>query len=297
MTVTVNLIGARGGQGTSTTAAALGLLATRRGHRTELITDTPDTMCALLGLPAAAGVADAVEIVPGFTLHSEPSGSAGLVITDTGTAASAHDAVELVQLAVLRGPCYLSLRATVDLARRGVDGVVIVREPGRSLTKQDVATVTGVGVGAETQASPAVARAIDAGVFPASIGRLAEFAALDRWLDTLPVAVATSPATASTAPLTVRQSPVRFDRSRSDTDLPLPLSGSSRGRDEVAMGVVGSDARGVQAGAPSTDQRVVQLARSSPIPVALARGTGVERWPLRSVCHLRLAQVASLCRS
>ena len=228
MTVTINLIGARGGQGTSTTAAALGLLAARRGHRVELITDTPDTMRALLGLSNATDDADAVEIVPGFTLRSEPSGKAGLVITDTGTLAGAHDAAELVQLAVLRGPCYLSLRATVDLVRRAVDGIVIVREPGRSLTRQDVAAVTNLEVVAETQASPAVARAIDAGVLPASIGRLAEFAALDRWLDTLPVVVATSPATASAAPLNVRQSPVRFDRSRSDTDLPLPLSGSGR---------------------------------------------------------------------
>ena len=49
----------------------------------------------------------------------------------------------------------------------------------------------------------------------------------DHALDTLPLVVATDPATVSAAPLTVRQSPVRFARSRSDTDLPLPLSGSS----------------------------------------------------------------------
>ena len=224
MTVTINLIGARGGQGTSTTAAALGLLAARRGHRVELITDTLDTMCALLGLPAAAADADSVDVAPGFRLRPEPSDEAGLVITDAGTLAGAHDAAELAQVTVLRGPCYLSLRATVDLARRGVDGIVIVREPGRSLTRQDVATVTGLEVVAETQASPAVARSIDAGVLPASINRLAEFAPLDRWLDTLPIAVATTPATTSTAPLTVRQSPVRFARSRSDTDLPVALS-------------------------------------------------------------------------
>ena len=168
--------------------------------------------------------ANTVDVAPGFTLRSAPSGKAGLVITDTGTLAGAHDDAELVQLTVLRGPCYLSLRASVDVARRGADGIVIVRESGRSLTKRDVATVTGLEVVAETQASPAVARSIDAGVLPASIGRLAEFAALDRWLDTLPVVVATSPATASAAPLTVRQSPVRFARSRSDTDLPVALS-------------------------------------------------------------------------
>ena len=237
MTVTINLIGARGGQGTSTTAAALGLLAARRGHHVELITDTPDTMRALLGLPAAAAEADTVDIVPGFTLRSEPSGKAGLVITDVGTLAGAHDDAELVQLAVLRGPCYLSLRATVDLAPRGINAIVIVRESGRSLTRQDVAAVINLEVVAETQASPAVARAIDAGVLPASIGRLAEFAALDRWLDTLPLAVATSPATASAAPLTVRQSPVRFARSRSVTDLPLALSASGRRHDAVAFRV------------------------------------------------------------
>ena len=44
----------------------------------------------------------------------------------------------------------------------------------------------------------------------------------------VPVVVAATPATARTGPLTMRQSHVRFDRSRSDTDLPLPVTGSGR---------------------------------------------------------------------
>ena len=110
MTVTINLFGARGGQGTSTTAAALGLLAARRGYRVELITDTPDAMRALLGLINVSADAESVDAVPGLTVRSETSRSAGLVITDTGTLAGAHGGAELVQVVVLRGPCYLSLR-------------------------------------------------------------------------------------------------------------------------------------------------------------------------------------------
>lgn len=226
MTVTINLIGARGGQGTSTTAAALALLAARRGRRVELITDTPDTMRALLGLPDAPGDAEAVDVVPGLTLRSTPSGAGSLAIYDAGALAGAHDAAELLQVAVLRGPCYLSLRATVDLVRRGIDTIVIVREAGRSLTRGDVASITGLDIAAETHTSPAVARAIDAGVLPATIGRLAELNPLERWLDTLPLAAVPNPATVSPLPRSVRPSPVRFDRSKMCTDLPLPQSGS-----------------------------------------------------------------------
>jgi len=212
----------------STTAAALALLAARRGQRVELITDTADTMRALLGLPDAPGDAEAVVVVPGLTLRSTPSGAASLAIDDGGTLAGAHDAAELLQVGVLRGPCYLSLRVTVDLVRRGIDTIVIVREPGRSLTRQDVASITGLDIVAETHTSPAVARAIDAGVLPTTIGRLGEFAPLERWLDNLPIAAAPTPATLSPLPRSVRPRPVRFDRSKMCTDLPLPLSGSGR---------------------------------------------------------------------
>ncbi len=72
MSVTITLTGARGGQGTSTTAAALALLAARRGHRVELITDDLDTMTALLGLPAPSDDCERLEIVDGLTLAIEP---------------------------------------------------------------------------------------------------------------------------------------------------------------------------------------------------------------------------------
>ena len=50
MTVTINLTGARGGQGTTTTAAALALLAARRGLVVELVARDVPTMRALLGM-------------------------------------------------------------------------------------------------------------------------------------------------------------------------------------------------------------------------------------------------------
>ena len=46
-----------------------------------------------------------------------------------------------------------------------------MREPGRSLTAGDVASVIGTPVVAELAVDPAVARAVDAGLFAARLPR------------------------------------------------------------------------------------------------------------------------------
>ena len=57
--------------------------------------------------------------------------------------------------------CYISLRRAAACGRPA--GVVVVREPGRSLDHRDVAEVLGVPVVARIDMDPSVARAIDAG--------------------------------------------------------------------------------------------------------------------------------------
>ena len=65
---------------------------------------------------------------------------------------------------VVRG-CYLALRRAVDddLTARAL-GVVVVEEPGRSLSPADVADVLGCPVLATIPLDPSVARAVDAGL-------------------------------------------------------------------------------------------------------------------------------------
>lgn len=67
-------------------------------------------------------------------------------------------------LAVVR-PCYLALRRLVELsAQVRIDGVVVVREPGRALDEHDVERAVGVDVVGRIDVDPAIARCVDAGL-------------------------------------------------------------------------------------------------------------------------------------
>ena len=52
---------------------------------------------------------------------------------------------------------------------RRPDGVVLVEEPGRSLTAADVARAVGAPVVARIDVDPAIARAVDAGLLAARL--------------------------------------------------------------------------------------------------------------------------------
>lgn len=60
-------------------------------------------------------------------------------------------------------PCYLALRRAARLPLRPA-GVVLVEEPGRSLTRYDLESVLGVPVVSRVELDAAVARALDAGL-------------------------------------------------------------------------------------------------------------------------------------
>jgi hypothetical protein len=66
--------------------------------------------------------------------------------------------------------CYLGLRRAVAVPVRP-SGVVLVREPGRSLGRADVEDVLGVPVVASIDLSPDVARAVDAGLLVSRLPR------------------------------------------------------------------------------------------------------------------------------
>ena len=98
------------------------------------------------------------------------------VVADCGSGAAGPGLVLAagapVSLLVLR-PCYLAVRRAMAAPVRP-SGVVLVAEPGRSLGRRDIEEVLGVPVWAEVEVQPAVARAVDAGLFARRVPRALE---------------------------------------------------------------------------------------------------------------------------
>ena len=80
---------------------------------------------------------------------------------------------------VLRGPCYVALASLLATLDTPPHGVIVLAEPGRSLTGRDVYEVLGIPVVATVRASPAVARTIVAGLLVSRVHRLRELAPLE----------------------------------------------------------------------------------------------------------------------
>jgi hypothetical protein len=176
----LTVAGARGGQGTSTVAALAALILAQHTSVT-LLADDPTQMAALLGVAPAD---EPTWVTPGLLLGPggvpEPSGA---VVVDTShvsppsRAAGRPGAV----VAVLRGPCYLSLRSLLAWDQPA-DGIVLLAEPGRARTDRDVTDATGIPVLATVPVTATAARTIDAGLLPARHATLREFSQLRRWL-------------------------------------------------------------------------------------------------------------------
>jgi hypothetical protein len=225
-TRTITITGARGGQGTSTVAAAVALLAA--GHaRTVLASADPRSMAALLGVPALPADDRDVEITPTLRLSDSPAADDEVLVVDAGTSPLvAGDDYQGEHYAVLRGPCYLALASLVAAPGPPPDGVILVVEPGRSLTATDVTEVLGVPVVATVEVNPAVARTIDAGLLAARLHRLHQL----KPLRSLVCTPTTNPTTATSAQ-SRRQPSVPSCQSPTPsptrhTDLPFPPSGN-----------------------------------------------------------------------
>ncbi len=192
--------GARGGQGTSTVAAAMAMFAA--GHRrTRLITGEIDAMAGVLGL-SVSSTEEAVAVTDRLDLASQP-GTEAFSVVDAGRHRSVVGPQErAISIVVLRGPCYLAVRDLVRADRALPDGIVLAKEPGRSLTAEDVSDVTGVPVVAQIDVTPAVARTLDAGLLIARLHHLPELAQLRAWTTRLLASRRPPAATRSTDPLT-----------------------------------------------------------------------------------------------
>jgi cellulose biosynthesis protein BcsQ len=191
---------AKGGSGTTVIATCLALLLAAREPAGAVLADLDGDAPATLGLPEtdspglagwlAAGddvPADALgrlQVQPTRGLDLLPRGPGSLhasrarvlaalfeqgvrpVVADCGTrpeGATAVVAGAASHSLLVTRPCYLALRHAARPAQRPT-GVIVVREPGRSLDRHDIERVVGAPVVAEVDTDPAVARAVDAGL-------------------------------------------------------------------------------------------------------------------------------------
>ena len=197
MTLTV-CWSAKGGSGTTVVAAALAL----GSANDALLVDLDGELPAALGVPEPSGqglsdwfASDAPEravldltvtIAPTTRLvprgpTAVPRDSARWPALRTFLTSSALDVIvdagcgeppaalltESTRGLLVTRPCYLALTRACRLRRP--DGVVLVEEPGRSLTAADVARAVGAPVVARVTVDPAIARAVDAGLLAARL--------------------------------------------------------------------------------------------------------------------------------
>jgi MinD superfamily P-loop ATPase len=196
----------KGGCGTTVVAATFALLSSRT-HPTLLV-DLAGDAAAVLGLPdpASPGVADwlasptadaaallrlavpanhSLDVLPlgagtSTALHSTlPDRWSALasalgdldqqVVVDAGLGCPPSPLVHEAQASLLvTRSCYLSMRRAVALGSVPT-GIVLLLEPGRALTANDVERAVGAPVVAQVPYDPAIARSVDAGLLAARL--------------------------------------------------------------------------------------------------------------------------------
>lgn len=179
MPTTISFVGAKGGTGTSTVAAATALLASQE-QRVQLEAQDWREMAALLGVPGGAQpVAPNLWLGPLGTMRHDVE---ALTIRDLGVLDSHPDTTYRGDTyIVLRGPDYLGLRRAVESLPNIATpkGLILVAEKDRSLSVSDVeAALMNVPVVAAVAVDALVARTIDAGLLTCSMHKLRQFETL-----------------------------------------------------------------------------------------------------------------------
>ena len=117
---------AKGGQGTTTVAAAMAVFAA--GHRpTRLMTSDPGAAAAVLGVTVPVGTALlGTPVIERLELATEPVDVDAFTVVDAGRIEQFPESeVRVVTVAVVRGPCYLALRCLVGAGGPQPDGIVL----------------------------------------------------------------------------------------------------------------------------------------------------------------------------
>jgi MinD superfamily P-loop ATPase len=124
----------------------------------------------------AEGTAEDGERLAAALQWSADEAAAGTTVVDCGPPSSpvgdALAGAASLSLLVMR-PCYLALRRAARAAIRP-SGVILVKEPGRSIGEREVMEVLGVPVRAEVPLDPAIARVVDAGLLASRVPRSIE---------------------------------------------------------------------------------------------------------------------------
>ena len=200
----------KGGSGVTVVAAATALLSARRSP--TVLVDLGGDAFATLGLPEPLGpgaldwlaapkptasalfalASDASDDLRVIGPGAPPAGSLSaddwdrllvacasqaqdsLVVIDAGGLVPPDDVPDAVRSLFVVRPCFLALRRAASASTRPT-AIVLVCEPGRALTSDDVERALGGLVVAEVPWDPAVARAVDAGLLasrlPQTLGR------------------------------------------------------------------------------------------------------------------------------
>lgn len=175
MTTTINLVGARGGVGTTTVTAALAYALAASGSSVSVLGPEEDATRAVFGAPKLGSLAERI------AYNADPILLDRIIdykIVDHGTNLGAAIGYgEGLRVLVTRND-YLGLRrvcnkiptvnASGDAQRLPFDIVVLVTEDGRALGRREVTDV----LGGEPEVivipvTPGIARAVDAGVLHA----------------------------------------------------------------------------------------------------------------------------------
>jgi len=197
----------KGGSGTTVVAASLSLLLSRREPGGAVLADLAGDAPAALGLPepASPGLAGwlgaGAEVPPDALARLEVPAGDGLRLLPRGAGTLAADRGDVLAALLTADPrpivadcgadpdgaaltlaagasrsilvtraCFLSLRRALVASLRPSE-VVLVTEPGRSLTRLDVEDCIGAPVVAEVAVDPTVARAVDAGLLASRLPR------------------------------------------------------------------------------------------------------------------------------
>lgn len=196
----------KGGSGTTVVAASLALLLSRRGGAAVLADLAGDAPAALgMAEPVGPGLAGwlsaAAEVPPDALARLEVPAQGGLSLLPRGQGPLAGDRADVLAALLTADPrpvvvdcgadpsgaartlaagatrsilvtraCFLSLRRALTAPIRPSE-VVLLTEPGRSLTRLDVEDCIGAPVVAEVAVDPTVARAVDAGLLATRLPR------------------------------------------------------------------------------------------------------------------------------
>lgn len=165
--------GPKGGQGTSTAAAAFALFASRLGLAVTLRAHDPRAMARHLALPPVDGH-DRMIVTPSVELTelSAAIPPSRAVVDDLGRGHHRDSANPgtATRIMVVR-PCCLAIAAAVEALDRQPppDALLVVSEPDRVLGPSEVADALAAPLAAVVPLDPAVARAVDAGLLVESI--------------------------------------------------------------------------------------------------------------------------------